>query len=393
MSDSALKHIEHLSVTLGPRGSTTPKEKEAHDYVHKVLTELGGAPRVEEFWSTPSIYLTFVLALGVMLVAEALFWLLGPTLNAPVGALAAAVLGIVAAVSVVLELLGDDNPLRWLTPVERSQNVIGVTPAGGEARRKVVVMAHVDSHRTPLFWRTPRTFMVYRVLSVLSMIGLVALTVMFLIGIFAPSEALRAASLVPTVPIVLLWLMLAQAHNTPFTAGANDNASGVGVMLALAERLQQPLPNTEVWWVATGCEEVGAYGSADFFRRHTEELHGGAVVVVDNIAGKGAGPVYLRGEGILLPRNYPPEILALADQVARDNPDLGGRSVSQRGAGTDGWYALKAGVKCLSFVGYGADGWVPNWHNPADVFANVDADAVDRAERFVWEVLKKLDAS
>ena len=69
MSDSALKHIEHLSVTIGPRGSATPKEKEGHDYVHKVLSDLGCEPRVEEFLSSPSIYLQFALATGMMLVA------------------------------------------------------------------------------------------------------------------------------------------------------------------------------------------------------------------------------------------------------------------------------------------------------------------------------------
>jgi hypothetical protein len=394
MSDSALKHIEHLAVTIGPRGSATPKEKEGHDYVHQVLSGLGLEPRVEEYLASPYIYLQFALAMGAMLIAEVLYWFLAPTPNAGVGALAAAVLAIVVTVSVVLQLLGDDNPLRWFTPAERSQNVIAITPAGGEAKRKVVVMAHVDTHRTPAFWRTPRTFVVYRALSALGLFSLAALVVIYLIGIFAPSGTLRLASLVPTFFILLVFLMVLQAHFTPFTAGANDNASGVGVMLALAEKAkQQPLQSAELWWVATSCEEVGGHGSADFVRRHRAELADATVINVDNIAGKETGPVYLRSEGILIPKDYPAGALALADEVAQARPELGARSVVQRGAGTDGWYPLKAGIKCLSFVGYTRDGWVPNWHNPSDVFANVDADAVDRTERYVWAVLQKLEAA
>ncbi len=394
MSDTALKHIEHLSVAIGPRGSTTPKEKEGHDYVHQVLSDLGCNPHVEEFQSSPSIYLQFALATGVMLVAEALFWFMGGTANAQAGALAAASLGVIMLASVLLELLGNDNLTRWFIPTAPSRNVIGVTPASGEAKRKIAVMAHVDSHRTPLIWQSRNAFRVYRVLSTLGTLGIAALVLIFVVGAFAPGEGLRTASLIPAGLVALVFLMVVQGHNTKFTVGANDNASGVGVMLALAEQLKQtPLSNVEVWWVASGCEEVGYYGSADFVRRHGAELDGGAVIVVDHIAAKDTGPVYLRGEGTVLPIHYPPDMVALADDIAAAHPELGGRSFVQQGANTDGMYVLKAGIKCLTFVGYTTDGWIPNWHNPSDVFLNVDADAVDRTERFVWEVLKKLDAA
>lgn len=48
-----------------------------------------------------------------------------------------------------------------------------------------------------------------------------------------------------------------EADRTPFTAGANDNASAVGLVLTLAEALvKQPLQHTRVWLACTGCEEV-----------------------------------------------------------------------------------------------------------------------------------------
>jgi hypothetical protein len=394
MSDSALKHIEHLSVAIGPRGSTTPKEKEGHEYVHKVLSDLGCEPRTETFLAPTSTYTPVIFGLGVALLAEVLFWFISPTPNAAMGALAAAVLAVLATASLLLEIWPADTPARWFVPSAPSQNVIGVTRAGGEARRKIAVLAHVDTHRTPLFWRNRTNFRVYRVLTTLGFAGLAALCVIFVVGIFAPGGALRVLSLIPTVFVLLAWLMVVQAHFTPFTHGANDNASGVGILLALAERLkQQPLANTEVWWVATGCEEMpGAFGSADFVRRHRAEFENGLIVVVDNVAGKGADPTYLTSEGILVMRKFSPEGLALVEQVASDRPELKARPSVQQGAGTDATPALMAGLKAVGFLGFTPDGWIPDWHNQSDTFDKVDADAVDRTERFVLALMQKYDA-
>ena len=393
MSDTALKHVEYLTNTIGPRGSTTPKEKEGHDYVQKVLAELGCATRTETFLSSTSTYLPFVLGLGLVLIAEVVYWFVGRTPNAGVGALAAALISALMLASLVLELWAADNPLRWLLPVAPSQNVVGVASASGEVKRRIVVMAHVDTHRTPMIWQSPNHFKAYRVLSTLGVLSLVALVVMFVVSIFAPSEVLRNATLVPVALVAIAFAMVVQAHNTPFAVGANDNASGVGVMLSLAEQLaREPLKNTEVWWVASGCEEVGAYGSADFVHRHAAKLGEGVIIVVDNIAGKDTGPVYLTSETLLLPLKYPDELVKVADSVSAENPALKGWSTAQQGAYTDGVHALKAGLKCLTFVGYTRDNWIPNWHNVSDIFANVDADAVDRTERFVLAVIRKLDA-
>ena len=66
--------------------------------------------------------------------------------------------------------------------------------------------------------------------------------------------------------------MCIQADRTPFTAGANDNASAVGLVLTLAETLRTaPLQHTRVWLACTGCEEAQHYGAIDFFRRHRSE--------------------------------------------------------------------------------------------------------------------------
>lgn len=400
MSTTALHHIEHLSTNIGPRGSTTDQEKAGHAYVQQALTEQGHQPRTETFLSGTSAYLPFILALIVVLLAEAIFYFAGITLspatgavaNAGMGALAALALCAIATASAVLELLAQDNPLRWFLSAEPSQNVIAVTPAQGEAKRRVAVIAHVDTHRTPLFWRTADSYRLFRIVMTLSLISLAVLNVLYLIGTFAPNPALYPISLVPAGIVLVALVMSVQAQFSPFTAGANDNASGVGVLLALAAKArQEPLANTEVWWVATGCEEVGAYGSADFVQRHAEALKGGAVLVVDSVGAAGTGPVYLTREGLLKPLSHSADLVALADQITADQPALGGSKCEVQNPYTDASPALAAGLRALAFVGYTRRGWIPNWHNPTDVFTAVDADAVDRTERFVWEMLQRLD--
>jgi hypothetical protein len=400
MSDIALQYIEHLSTTLGPRGSTTDQEKAGHAYVQQILAEQGHSARIESFQSGTSAYLPFLLALAVVLLAEAIFYFSGTTLststgtasNAAMGGLAALALCALATASAILELLARDNPLRWFLSVEPSQNVIAVTPARGEAKRRVAVVAHVDTHRTPFFWRTADSYRVFRVVMTLSLISLGVLNVLYLIGMFAPNAALYPISLVPAGIVLVAWLMSLQAHFSPFTAGANDNASGVGVLLALANKAKhEPLTNTEVWWVATGCEEVGAYGSADFVRRHADALKGGAVLVVDSVGAPGTGPIYLTREGLLKPLAHSAQLLTLADQIAADQPGLGASRCEVQNPYTDASPALEAGLPALAFVGYNRRGWIPHWHNPTDVRANVDADAIDRTERFVWAMLQRLD--
>jgi aminopeptidase YwaD len=60
-----------------------------------------------------------------------------------------------------------------------------------------------------------------------------------------------------------LRIAMAHADTTPNSPGANDNASGLGVLAALAGRLDRIEPRCDVWLVATGAEERIYTGSPD----------------------------------------------------------------------------------------------------------------------------------
>src|SRR5690554_82285 len=134
-----------------------------------------------------------------------------------------------------------------------------------------------------------------------------------------------ALALAPVHAVVfaLTW----QPDTTPYTAGANDNASGVGVLLNLGERLaRQPLAHTEVWLLASGCEEVGSVGAQAFVEAHGEALEGelgGALgVSIDNVGGRGAGVCYTSVEGMVFPLRPSPELFGLAEELRVAHPEL-----------------------------------------------------------------------
>ena len=56
-------------------------------------------------------------------------------------------------------------------------------------------------------------------------------------------------------PARCLRIVMAHTDSTPNGQGANDNASGVGVLAELAPRLRSTRPACDVWLVATGAEE------------------------------------------------------------------------------------------------------------------------------------------
>jgi hypothetical protein len=60
-----------------------------------------------------------------------------------------------------------------------------------------------------------------------------------------------------------LRVLMAHADSMPAGPGAEDNASGLGLLAALAPRLDALAPRCEVWLVATGAEERLYTGSPD----------------------------------------------------------------------------------------------------------------------------------
>jgi hypothetical protein len=400
VDSSALEHARYLAEVIGPRGSTTPQEVHAAEYARQVLDEAGLQPVEETFTSARSAWRPFALASALALMAEVLFLFAGQIGAVLASALMALVLG-----SVLLELAFQGNPLRWALPKGQSQNVWARLPAAGEIKQRVLLIGHLDTHRTPKLFSTPRWLSLLPLLAPASL-GVVTLnTLFFVAGIFFASGWWRSLSMI--LALVPWWLSVLtfEADYTPYTTGAADNASGAGVVLSLAARLkQQPLQATEVWVLCSGCKEVGGYGAADFFARHRDELRpagdehsdkpGSAYCITfDSVGGAGTGPCYLTQESLLSTVHSDAGLVCLADEVAARRPELGAYRLAMAGTYTEGRIAAGAGLRVLTFFNLPKEGYVPHWRQPTDLWTNVDGSVVQNTEQFVWELLQALDQS
>jgi Peptidase family M28 len=75
-----------------------------------------------------------------------------------------------------------------------------------------------------------------------------------------------------------LTILMAHTDSVPPGTGANDNASGVGVLVALAPRLAKLDPPCDVWLVATGAEERVVIGTG---------YHVGSAALVKTVGNRG----------------------------------------------------------------------------------------------------------
>lgn len=394
MSDIALKHVEHFTNTIGPRGSTTPEEKKAHDYAKGVLEGLGYETHWDEYYSATSGWLPYTLTLGLMLLADVIFAWTGGMQNAQMGGVAAAAIALITVISFFLQLAKRDNPILWFVPTAKSQNVWAVAKPTGEVRRRIVVSGHVDTHHVALAMQSPTLWQVFQILTTASAIVNVALTGLFIYGIFSPDPLLRQIALYMGIVLVIGLVFTIHPETQPYVKGGNDNATGAGTVLALAEKLKaEPLANTEVYLINTGCEEVNHYGMADWIKRHAAEAPDAFYLVLDNIGGKGSVVNYVVDEAIFFPQKADGALVNMAETVAKEQPDLGATPFVYRGLDSEMSTAARYGQKVLGLLNFDPKTKMPPlFHTLKDDFGNVDPDVLDKSERFVWGIMKKVDA-
>ena len=389
---------------LGPRGSTTDAERKAADWLSGQLQQRGLDPERQAFQSAQSAYLPYALATGVTLLSVFLYWQ-----PQPVAAAAAFILTSLALFSLVREMTFQPNLLRWLLPTASSQNIAVRLPAREAPAQSLVVIAHYDSHRTPLVFSSPFWLRVFGTLTPIGIASMGVLAVLFLIGIFLPigvragtglgefsglTLLLRQIALLPALIILGVFALMVQADRTPYSPGAADNGSGVAVAMGLVERLREtPLQRTEVIVAFTGCEEVGCYGADALLGKLVAERADRLCLVIDQVAGEGCAPCVIRQERFLRPAPSDPGLLALADAVIAQRPELGATSRAIAGAYGELSVAVKHGLRSLALGGLDPLGTAPHWHQPTDTLAHLDNAVLARAEETAWALLGAIDGA
>jgi hypothetical protein len=382
-----LDDVRHLAEAIGPRGTGTPEEAAAADYVAGRLHALGLSHEGQAFQTVASQNV-FPLTVDLLALLSVLIY----PLSRPISSWAAAALGLVTAPLLWRSILYSDSPFSSLLARKRSQNVVTRISPQARLGQRAVVLAHLDTNRCRLAWQSstvrylePLTWLT---LAVLFSIGTLHLTGAILGGPLGP----WLATMIPAAYVIATVVTLWKDDRTPFSPGAHDNAASVAVALELVpELIDKPLDHTEVWLAFTGAEETDHAGLKTLLKDRREVLR--RAVFID-LEGVGSGDiVYLARQGLC--RHYYPDpaLLAVARRVAGSRPEW---KIEQAEM------LMEDEVRTLRQHGYQAlgiagrdpsTGSLPFWHRADDTADKVSDKVMRRAADFVTAILREIDAS
>jgi hypothetical protein len=377
-----LVHILKLARDIGPRPSAGKGERRAAEYIEEQLKSFGYLVKTEPFRSVRSFSHTYIL---IFVLATAGFIAAVVFDKAAWGLL----LTGIALVAFVGENTTTLHLANALIPKGKSQNVVGRLAARELPRRRLVLCAHYDSAKSGLMWH-PALVRNFRLTFLVEAVSLMLLPI--LVGGQALLGVRVLGYLAIPFGVVVIFALLLLIHREIFgkhVDGANDNASGVGVMLSLAEALSADASSdTEVMVVATGCEEAGLVGMQKFLHTHLDDLERAWIINIDNV---GAGDVsYTTAEGMLLRHSSGKDLVEMAAKVANVRGiEVTGKPF--RVMSNDTEPVLLRRLDAITVIAT-RDGVPVNWHWKTDTMENIDPDSIDTAYRFVEALVRRLIA-
>jgi hypothetical protein len=379
------RDVEELSAIHRP--SASPGEREAAEWLVARLAEHGAEGRIE----VEDGHGTYWWPLGLTSAAGALAGLATLRGHRLIGA----ALGAMAAAAAVDELPPRRRLLRRVLQRRPAHNVVAeVGPP--DAERTIVLVAHHDTAHPGLLFHPAIPETLFRAFpKVLErsntspglMWPVVGGPAAVAAGAITGSRALAKLGTVLSAGSALAFADIGMREAVP---GANDNATGVAVLLAIAASLaERPTQSTRVMLVSTS-EEALCEGMQLFCERHLGDLPSDRTFFLSLDTLGSPHLLVLRGEGMFGVKEYPSESLALLDGIADELgiwlfPDLRLRNA------TDGVFPLNAGYQCASLASCTDLKQPSNYHWPTDVPENVDLGTVADAVRLTDAVVRRLD--
>jgi len=272
----AIDHLRELAQRIGPRLAGTRGDRLAAGYIRRQFESYGLELHVQRVKFADPVW-------TIRLRASCLIILFISTLFLP----PFPALGMLLLAAVLVFLAPK------IAPRKTTYNIIGKLRCRTRPKRRLLIIAHYDS---ALDVSNRRFSMFMRYLGIL------------ILMIFAGAIILRTFKQ-PPVAWRFYWLGLAAFFLPPHvwwlftgirgrgTPGANDNASGLAVMLEGARAISRAPPEgVELWFVASGGEEEETVGARELVRRFPELRNRTWVLNLDMV---GIGdPCIIRGSGL-----------------------------------------------------------------------------------------------
>ncbi|MGH2962589.1 MAG: M28 family peptidase, partial [Solirubrobacterales bacterium] len=304
-----------------------------------------------------------------------------------------AALGAAATAAAIDDLPPRGRRLRRALPKRSGWNVVATT-GPEDAARTVVVVAHHDTAHAGLVFHPSLP----RIADRLGLIERNDTSPPLMWPVVSGGGVVAAGAItgsrwllrIGTVLSAAVAAAMADLGAREAVRGANDNATGVAAVLALARALaERPTETVRVMLVSTS-EEATCEGMHHFAARHFPTLPREDTFFLNLDTVGSPHLIVLRGEGMFGVTDYPPEALALADGVAAELGIWTFPNLRLRNA-TDGVYPLAAGYQCVSIASCTELKQPANYHWPTDVPENLDYGTVTDATRLTEAMVRRLD--
>ncbi len=154
----------------------------------------------------------------------------------------------------------------------------------------------------------------------------------------------------------------------------------------VTESVDRELTEKEVWFVATGAEEVGTLGMQALLRDYGDDLKDALII---NIDGCGSGQLsWASTEGMARRYRADRRLVGLARRVSRETEILV-KPREYKGLSTDATPALARGYHAFSIMAFDPNGLPVNWHWKTDTADTLDPALIETTAEFVTAMIRE----
>ncbi|MGZ4306842.1 MAG: M28 family peptidase [Solirubrobacteraceae bacterium] len=366
------------------RGPGTDAERRASIWLGDELARAGRDVRIEPFWCRPNTALAHTWH-GALAIAGSLIAIPSHTVGA--------VIITIGLVSIVADATIGRSLGRRLTLEHASQNVVATAAAAPAHPVRLIITANYDAGRAALAYRNSFRTGAARLRRLagdrapgwiawiaIATAWLLATSILRMAGV--SKTTVGAVQLIPTIGLVIAVALLLDLAGADWSPGANDNASGVAVALALAAALEAaPPPGVAVDVVLTGAAEGGGIGLRNHLRTNRRTLAPSNAIVLGIAPAGGGRPRWWVSDGQFIPFRTSATLRRLCAEIAAGEPHLGAAPHRGRGA-TPALPALRRRLPAIAIGCRDGRGLAPRSHQSDDTPDKTDAKTMDDALQF-----------
>ncbi len=386
--------IDRVMKEIGPRESCSEEERKLGEIFAEEVRPACQKVEVEKFTCSPKAFLgAFPYLIAGYVVALALYYVL-PAVSLII---TAACVGVF-----FFEVVRYRELIDPLFPKREGENVIGVVRPSGEAKRRLIVSAHLDSAYEFKLWYWLKGFsvpaMALAILAFLVLLGAsLARAVTGSTGV--PDGAVYRVLGYVCIAFLPVVLPFALFHTRDVVPGAMDDMAGISVLAGLAKCLRESgdkggfYPrHTEVILLALSSEEAGLRGAKRYAARHRKEILSlpSHAIFVDGVYDEGFLTVFRKE--LFCGAEMDPYLVELAREAAAANGYPMKTMTLQLGA-TDASAFVREGIPSVSMCCWDVSRLVPHYHTRLDTIDRLRPQSLAVSLQVVLDMLKRLDGS